>query len=122
METKILTCIGCPLGCELTATIAEDGRIFVKGNTCIRGEQYALSELTNPRRILTTTVRVVGGVEAMVSVKTKGDIPKEKIMEGVKALKDVEVNAPVEIGDVLLKNLVGTGVEVVATKTVGKSE
>ena len=88
------------------------------GNTCPRGDAYAKKELTNPTRIVTSTVRVAGGRLAMVSVKTESDIPKGKIFDCVKALKDVEVTAPVKIGDVIVENVAGTGVNVIATKNV----
>ncbi|HCL03373.1 MAG TPA: molybdopterin oxidoreductase, partial [Lachnoclostridium phytofermentans] len=114
METRVFTCIRCPMGCELTATINDNGMVTVKGNACIRGEQYARKELTNPLRALTTTVRVVGGTQAMVPVRTKGDIPKEKIMDGIRQLKQIQVTAPIQIGEVIVENLVNTGVAVIA--------
>ena len=118
METRNLICINCPKGCPLEVTI-ENGEVTnVTGNTCPRGAAYAKKELTNPTRIVTSTVRVAGGKLAMVSVKTKSDIPKDKIFDCVKALKDVEMIAPVKIGDVVLENVAGTGVDVVATKNV----
>lgn len=107
-------------GCELTATINDNGVITVKGNACIRGEQYARKELTSPLRVLTTTVRVIGGTQAMVPVRTKGDIPKEKIMDGIRQLKQIQVKAPIQIGEVIVENLVNTGIAVIATKTVQK--
>lgn len=118
MEEKNLICINCPLGCMLT--VAMDGKeiVSVAGNTCRRGDTYARKELTNPTRIVTSTVRVLGGSESMVSVKTKEDIPKGKVLECVRALKDVVVPAPVKIGDVILEDAAGTGVSIVATKNV----
>ena len=119
MEEKNLTCIGCPMGCFLTVKI-KDGEVqSVEGNSCKRGAVYGRKEVTNPTRIVTSTVRVTGGDADMVSVKTKEDIPKGKIFECVKALKTVEVPAPVHIGDVLLEDVAGTGVDIVATKNVG---
>ena len=93
-------------------------RVGVTGNTCKRGDVYARKEVTNPTRIVTSTVRVSGGSIDMVSVKTKEDIPKGKIFECVKALKGIEVPAPVHIGDVILENVADTGVDIVATKNV----
>ena len=113
-----LICIGCPLGCNLTVDMDGSEVVEVKGNTCKKGKEYAVKEVTNPTRIVTSTVRVTGGSEAMVSVKTKEDIPKGKIFDCVKALKNVEVAAPVHIGDVLVKDVAGTGVDVIATKNV----
>ncbi len=116
MEERNLTCIGCPLGCCITVKLKSGSVIGVEGNTCKRGDDYARKEVTNPTRIVTTTVMVNGGSEAMVSVKTRSDIPKDKIFDCVKALKEVRVNAPVHIGDVICKDIAGTGVDIVATK------
>ena len=118
MEEKNLICIGCPMGCPLTVKMDHGEVVSVTGNTCKRGDIYARKEVTNPTRIVTSTVRVTGGNEAMVSVKTKEDIPKGKIFDCVKALKNVEASAPVHIGDVLVKDIAGTGVDVIATKNV----
>ena len=118
MSTVNLICIGCPLGCPLTVEMEGNEVKSVSGNTCPRGDAYAKKELTNPTRIVTSTVRVAGGKLAMVSVKTQSDIPKGKIFDCVKALKDVEVVAPVKIGDVIVENVAGTGVNVIATKNV----
>lgn len=121
MKQVHLICIGCPLGCPLTAEL-EDGEVrSVTGNTCKNGEKYARRELTNPTRIVTTTVRVSGGELAMVSVKTASDIPKGKIFDCIRALKDVEVPAPISIGQVILPDAAGTGVGVVATRHVRKT-
>ena len=118
MEERKLTCIGCPMGCPLTVVMNGEEVESVKGNTCKRGAVYARKEVTNPTRIVTSTVRVVGGSINMVSVKTKEDIPKGRIFDCVKALKGIEVPAPVHIGDVILKNAAGTGVDIIATKNV----
>ena len=118
MEEKNLICINCPLGCMLTVVMDGKKIVSVAGNTCRRGDTYARKELTNPTRIVTSTVRVLGGSESMVSVKTKEDIPKGKVLECVRALKDVVLPAPVKIGDVILEDAAGTGVSIVATKNV----
>lgn len=116
MEKRELICICCPLGCSITVQL-EGGQIAsVSGNTCKRGDAYARKELTNPTRIVTTTVRVQGG--GMVSVKTAADIPKGKIMDCIRQLKDVCVEAPVRMGQVILENVAGTGVAVIATKEI----
>lgn len=120
MEIKELTCINCPVGCSLKVEMDGENVICVSGNTCRRGEIYARKEVTNPTRIVTSTVKVVNGTSGTVSVKTKEDIPKEKIFACVQALKRIEVQAPVHIGDVLLENVAGTGVDIVATRNVEK--
>ena len=117
-ETRELICINCPLGCGLTVTIKGGEVEKVQGNTCPKGEAYGKKEVTNPTRIVTSTVRVTGGVLPVVSVKTASDIPKEKIMDCARVLKEVEVQAPVSIGDVVLEDVCGTGVPMIATKNV----
>ena len=112
-----LICIGCPMGCPLTVEMEGNEVKSVAGNTCKRGDVYARKEVTNPTRIVTSTVRVTGSaLTHMVSVKTREDIPKGEIFSCVKALKDVAVPAPVHIGDVILANVAGTGVDIIATK------
>lgn len=118
MEEKNLTCINCPMGCALTALMNGDEVIKVTGNTCNRGDVYARKELTDPTRIVTSTVKVVGGKSDMVSVKTREDIPKGKIFECVKVLRDVQIQAPVHIGDIVAANVADTGIDVVATRNV----
>ena len=118
MNTIELTCIGCPLGCPLTVTINGNEVTDVVGNTCPKGAIYAKKEVTNPTRIVTSTVRVNGGSCPMVNVKTASDIPKDKIFECVEALKCVELTAPVKIGDVVLADVAGTGVSVIAARNV----
>ena len=113
MEKRELICIGCPMGCPLTVTLDGGAVVTVQGNTCPRGDAYARREVTAPTRIVTTTVRAV-------SCKTRSDIPKEKIFDVVRALKSVVVPAPVHIGQVLLPDAAGTGVDVVATKDVAE--
>ncbi len=118
MEKVKLICIGCPLGCPMEVEM-ENGQLgAVSGNTCKNGEKYARKELTNPTRIVSSTVRVKGGRLAVVSVKTEVDIPKDKIFACVQALKEIEILAPVKIGDVVLANVADTGVNVIATKEV----
>ena len=118
MSVRELTCIGCPLGCALTVTLENDEVVSVTGNTCKRGDDYARKEVTHPTRIVTSTVLVEGGEIPMVSVKTQNDIPKEKIMDIMKEINALRVKAPVHIGDVLLENIRGTGVNLIATKQV----
>ena len=113
-----LTCIRCPMGCAIHVEMENGQVVSVTGNTCPRGDAYARKEMTNPTRIVTSTVRVAGGRLAMVSVKTASDIPKGKIFEIVAALRQVTAHAPVKIGDVLLADAAGTGVDIVATKNV----
>lgn len=120
MEVRELTCIGCPLGCPLTVTM-DGAEITVKGNTCPRGEAYAKKEVTNPTRIVTSSVKVAGGAIVRVSVKTESDIPKGKIFDCMEEIRKAKADAPVAIGDVIIKDCAGTGVSVIATKNVGRA-
>lgn len=115
---KELVCIRCPIGCRMTVTKNKDGNLSITGNTCKRGEEYARKELTNPTRIITSTVRIKGSSEYVVPVKTKGEIPKEKIKDCMEALKLAEAEVPIQIGDIVLENAANTGVAVVATKNI----
>lgn len=118
MEQRNLICISCPLGCALTVTL-EDGRVTgVSGNTCPRGDAYGRKEVTNPTRIVTSTVTVAGGHLPVVSVKTDRDIPKEKIDAVMDEIRRVSVSAPVRIGDIIIKNAAGTGANIIATKNI----
>lgn len=113
-----LVCIRCPIGCMMTVTHNPDGSLQVTGNSCKRGEEYAKKELTDPTRIVTSTVRIKGRSNQVLPVKTKEDIPKGKIRACMEDLKQIEVVAPISIGDVILANVAGTGVEIVATKHI----
>ena len=97
MEKRNLTCIGCPMGCALLVEMDGKEIISVTGNTCKKGAEYAVKEVTDPTRIVTTTVRVKNGSMPVVSVKTAQDIPKGKIFDCVETLRDVCVEAPVQI-------------------------
>lgn len=118
MESKTLTCICCPMGCQITVETNGSEIINLTGNTCKRGDTYTRREITSPSRTVTSTVRVTGGTLPAVSVKTRSDIPKDKIFECIRCLKDVSVKAPVHIGEVILSNAAGTGVDIIATKNV----
>lgn len=118
MEQKDLICIGCPLGCMISVEM-DDGMILrIQGNGCKKGEAYAKAETTNPVRTVTSSVRVEGGIIAMVSVKTQAEIPKDKIRDCMEEIKNIRVKAPIHIGDVIIKEVAGTNVSVVATKEI----
>ena len=115
METRQLTCINCPMGCALTVNIIND-EITVRGNTCIRGEKYGKDEVTNPTRTVTSTILTSNGLR--VSCKTEKAIPKEKIFEVMEVIKKTRSDVPISIGDVLIENVAGTLINVVATKNI----
>lgn len=114
---KQITCINCPVGCRLQVTL-EDGQVVkVEGQSCKRGETYAKQECVAPARMVTAAVPVADR-KTPVSVKTRTPIPKEAIFPCMKQLSALVLHAPVHMGDVVLSNVCGTGVDVIATKTV----
>lgn len=117
MEEYNLTCIRCPMGCSLKVTV-DGSEVTVTGNTCPRGADYGKQEVTAPVRTVTSPVPVAGGEIPVVSVKTAGDIPKDKIADVMKDIKKASVTAPVKIGDVIAGNAGGTGTDVIATKDI----
>lgn len=122
MKTKQeLTCIGCPMGC-LVAVETEDGAIVdIMGHTCPRGKDYAEKEVTQPQRTVTSTVPVFGGSLVMVPVKTSSDIPKSKVFESMAQIRAARVNAPITAGDIIIHDLAGTGIDLIATRSVEKA-
>ena len=114
-----LVCINCPRGCHLTVE-KEGDQIRVEGNACPRGVTYATSEITNPLRTLTTTVPIRSDACQRLPVITSKPIPRDKQFEIIKALKDVEVKAPVHYGDVIVKDVLHLDSDIIASKTILK--
>ena len=113
---KELTCIICPRGCHLVV----DDELNVSGNSCPRGAVYAKQELTHPTRTLTTTVRIVSEKEVSLPVKSDKPLPKEKIFDAMALINKTSVKAPIKIGDVVIKNIFGLDVNIVATKDISR--
>lgn len=120
MEIRELTCIQCPMGCQLTVS-ADGEEVTVTGNSCTRGAVYGEKEVTAPTRTVTGTVPVEGGEIARVSVKTVPDIPKGKVFAVMAEIHALRLKAPVEIGQILIRDAAGAGADVVATKTVKRA-
>lgn len=114
-----LVCINCPRGCHLDVENI-NGEIKVTGNFCPRGEQYAINEMTNPLRTVTTTVAIDSESYERLPVITSVPVPKAKIIDVCKALKDTSIKAPVKIGDVIVKDILGLGSDILASKTIEK--
>ena len=110
-----LTCIICPKGCAMCAQIQGE-KVTVTGNTCPKGEEYAINECTNPVRTVTATVRVSNRCNPMVSVKTETPVAKDAMLSVMQTLRQITVQAPVHMGDVILENVCGA--KIVATKDV----
>lgn len=114
-EQKVMFCVGCPLGCEITLTLDANGEVNkVQGNSCKEGRAYALEEYLNPVRVLTATVRTANSSRPLLPVKTDKPILKTHLKLGMSALAEIRVNPPVKIGDVILENFLGTEANVVA--------
>ena len=114
MKKRELTCIVCPRGCALVCELDDGGKLIsVSGNLCPRGKKYADDECTNPMRVVTSTVRCEDG--AVVSCKTSTSIPKSLVLEAMKVINNTKAPATVKIGDVIIKNVLGTGADVIAT-------
>lgn len=118
-ESRELTCIGCPMGCALHVEIENGAVVSVAGNTCPHGQSYAEKECVSPERTVTSTVRVEGGAVRMAPVRTAGDIPEKLIFDAMRQIHAVHLKAPVKAGDVVLRNIAGSGVDLIATRTVG---
>ncbi len=118
MEKK-LTCIVCPMGCEITVDLDDKGNILsISGNTCNRGEEYAKNELTHPMRQLTSTVGIDGGIYNRLPVILSDNIPREKMFDVMEAIGKVRVKAPVKRGDVILSDVCGLGVDLLASRSM----
>ncbi|MDD5084486.1 MAG: DUF1667 domain-containing protein [Candidatus Omnitrophica bacterium] len=115
---KELICINCPMGCSLEVTYDAEKIIEVKGNDCARGKDYAAKEIFHPERIVTTTVCVKGAPIVVLPVKTEKSVPKGLAFKIVQAASKITVNAPVKAGDVIIRNVLGTGVNLIASRTV----
>lgn len=120
MEAKDMVCIVCPLGCKLKVTkdAASQAGYVVEGNKCFRGADYGVKEMTNPTRVLTTTVIMSDAPVKRLPVRTSGAIPKHLIKQAMELINKVEVKAPIKVGQVIIKNILNTGVNVVASRTM----
>ena len=115
MTKTELTCINCPIGCFLTAYLEDGVVVKVEGNTCPRGDKYARQEVVNPVRTVTSSVEVEGDGKRRVSVKTVPEIPKAMIFPVMEVIRNTKAHHPVKIGDVILKDIAGTGSDLLAT-------
>jgi CxxC motif-containing protein len=117
--TKEMICIVCPQGCRLQIDYDEKtGEMLVSNNNCNRGPIYAKKELTDPRRTVTATVAVENGVLRRLPVKTNEDVPKDKNFEVMEVINQVTVKAPIQVGDVIVPNVCGLGVDIIATRSL----
>lgn len=113
---KKMTCVACPIGCLLEVVLDDENTVVsVAGNSCKRGITYAESEVTNPTRSLTSTVKLIGGIRPVVSVKSALPFPKNMMLDAMKIINETEIKAPVSIGDKAIKNILDTGIDIIVT-------
>jgi CxxC motif-containing protein len=113
---KRLICIECPAGCTLSVDV-ENGRVVkLEGNKCEKGETYAIAEIENPTRVLTTTVLAEGLQMKMIPVRTDRPIPKERMFEAMDQVRKVVVRSSGNVGDVVARNILGMGANLIATR------
>jgi len=118
MMEKKLTCVSCPIGCGITVRIEDNVVTRIAGNQCPRGETYAQQEAIDPMRVLSTSVRVIGGEFPLVSVKTGRPVPKRLILQIMNYVRTLSIEAPVKIGQVVAEHLLGMSASLVATREV----
>ena len=116
MEERELICIVCPRGCRLHV----DKDLNVTGNFCPRGEIYGKQEVTNPTRMVTSTIRISNAELPLCPVRTKDPIPKSKIFDVMASINNTKITAPVHIGDVIIHDVCGTGVDIIAIRNMEK--
>ena len=123
MNTEVceITCIVCPTGCKVRVVKEGNKVIEVSGNTCKRGEVYAAQEAVAPQRTLTTSIKVTGGDFTLVSVKSAAPVPKARLFDIMKAVQGLETAAPIHIGDIIVHDVLGLGIDLVATRAVRKA-
>ncbi len=121
VEKRKLICISCPVGCELTVTIDEDKIIEVEDNACKLGLDYAEQEIFDPRRMVASTVKVKNGYHPLVPVYTEHPIPKPMIKDILVEIRKVEIEAPVKTNQVVLENVLDTGVNIIASRDLPKA-
>ena len=118
VEKKHFTCVICPIGCEIDVELQGSDVVSMTGDKCARGKEFVLEELEEPMRILTTTVRIKGAKWAMLPVRTDKPIPKRLLFRVIKELADIELQAPVKVSDAIIKDIAGTGANIIATRNM----
>lgn len=117
MEVKEMICIVCPLGCKLKVT-ENQAEYAVEGNKCFRGADYGIKEMTNPTRVLTTTVMISDAALRRLPVRTSGAIPKHLLKQAMELINKAEVKAPIKAGQIIIKDIMGTEIDVIASRSM----
>lgn len=117
MENWKVVCIVCPRGCRLKVTNNE-GEFLVSGNQCKRGIAYGIKEVSAPTRVVTSTVKVNHAIHRRMPVVTKGAVPKELVFDVMKEINKVSLDLPIYVGDIIIENVLGTGINITASRTI----
>ena len=119
---KNMTCIICPMGCNLEITYDQDTNKVIKvtDNNCPRGPKYAEKELQNPTRTLTSTIKVENGTLTVVPIKSAGELPRDSLLQYMEVIRRATAIAPIHIGDILIQDILGSGINIIATAEVEK--
>jgi CxxC motif-containing protein len=117
-DEKEITCIICPIGCKILVRLNGKDFEVTSGNKCIKGVEYARAEALDPKRMLTSSILVINGEWPLVSVKSSEPVPKNKLFHVLKEIKDAKVDAPVKLGQNIIKNVANTKINIIATKSI----
>ena len=118
VEKKHFTCVTCPVGCEVDVEVKDGNIISMKGNRCDKVKEFVLQELKEPMRVFTTIVRIKGAKYAMLPVRTDKPIPKRLFIQAIEQLSYIDLQAPVHMSNVIVKDVAGSGANIVATRTM----
>jgi CxxC motif-containing protein len=121
IEKRHFTCVTCPVGCEVDVELKDGNIVSMKGNKCDKVKEFVLQELKEPVRVLTSTVRIKDAKWAMLPVRTDKPIPKRLFLQVMEELAGIGLQAPVHISDVIIKDVAGSGANIVATRTMERS-
>ncbi|MFP3896672.1 MAG: DUF1667 domain-containing protein [Anaerolineales bacterium] len=121
-ERREFICITCPVGCTLQAVVEGDELIEIEGGRCSRGADFVREELTDPRRTLTTTVQVEGGILSLVPVRSEAPLPKALLLDVARALREVVLTAPVVQHQVVLEDALGSGVDIITSRSIARDK
>lgn len=117
-KTFSMICVNCPVGCDIKVTVREGEVTGVEGNACPRALEFAKKEIADPQRVFATTVRVEGGKLPVCPVRSRGPVPKNRVFDISREVARISVQAPVEIGQVIVPDVCGTGVDIVASRSL----
>ena len=122
VEKRHFTCVTCPVGCEIDVELRDGEVLSMTGNRCAKGKDFVLQELEEPMRVLTTTVPIEGAKWAMLPVRTDKSIPRRLFFEVMGEVGKIELQAPVKVSDVIVRDVAGTGANIIATRNMNRME